>query len=169
MTPRQLEVLDFVREVIAVAQIVPSMRDIASRFGMGLSQAHATLTALVDAGLLERGPEKTRFLRVPGLPDLRAVPTDGLAAELARRGTTLASLDPRAPAALGRQRTCAADTCGVAVQSGHLMCRSHWHALSLELRERILKSNARRDRPVFERAVTEARDLIDSGAWRRRA
>jgi hypothetical protein len=56
------------------------------------------------------------------------------------------------------------------------MCRSHWFALPLELRNRVLQTNARArlsptadNRDAYQRAVTDARDLIDSGSWRARA
>lgn len=49
------------------------------------------------------------------------------------------------------------------------MCLAHWRALSDELRTRVLRTNRERDQRGFERAVTEARDLIDNGNRRQRA
>lgn len=169
MTPLQLDVLDFTREMVAVAGVCPSIRELATRFNVGIASAQGAIDALVEQGTLERVPGKHRSLRVPGSPDLRAVPTPVIAAELARRGVTLASLDPKAVMAVGQQVSCAADTCGRAVERGHLMCRTHWFGLPADLRERILRTNSARDRAGFERAVTQARDLIDSGQWRKRA
>ncbi|WP_425230243.1 LexA family protein [Sphingomonas sp.] len=166
MTPGQTRVLDYVRELIAVAELTPTYREIAARFGFSIPHAYSVVAALVASGHLELGPDKVRRIRLPGQPDLRGVPTDNLAAELARRGKTLASLEPSAPRAYGRAVTCAADTCGNTVQRGHLMCRPHWFALPPELRTRILQANSRRDRVAFERAVTQAKDLIDGGGWR---
>lgn len=169
MTPAQLQVLDHVREVIAVGGFSPSIREIGDRFGLTVSNAHRIVEALVQGGHLKRSPDKVRNLRVADLADLRGVPTGVIAAELARRGVTLASLNPHAPRAVGHQPMCAANGCSTAVERGHLMCRRHWFMLSSALRGRILQSNARRDQPAFERAVTDARDLIESENRRNRA
>lgn len=166
MTPLHARVLDNVREAIAVGGLTPTIADVAKLTDTPYGTALYAVRALVEAGLLAK--EKSgRGLRLADAPDLRGVSTDELAGELARRGVTLASLDRTAPRALGRVVTCAADSCAVAVERGHLMCRQHWFALPPTLRERITRSNARRDRDAFARAVTEARDLIDSGKWRK--
>jgi hypothetical protein len=169
MTQRELALLDWLREFMAVSGQSPSIRLIAEQQGIGVSSAHRLIDGLVRQGALTREPGRHHSLRLAELPDLRAVPNDMLVAELARRGVARTALDPAAPRAVGQQVTCAADSCGAPVQRGHLMCRQHWFGLSLALRERILSSNARRDMAAFERAVTEARDLIDSGEWRKRA
>ncbi len=169
MTRAELQLLDWLREFMAVSGQSPSIRLIAERRGVAVSSAHRLIDGLVRQGALTREPGRANGLRLVDTPDLRPVPSDVLAAELARRGVTLASLNPAAPRAVGHQRTCAADCCAVAVQPGHLMCRQHWLALPAVLQQRILRSNARGDRTAFERAVTEARDLIDSGEWRKRA
>lgn len=165
MTPLHTRVLDNVREAIAVGGLSPSVADVARLTNTPYGTANYAVKALIEAGLLAK--EKSgRGLRLADAPDLRGVATDELAAELARRGVTLASLDRNAPRAIGRVVTCAADSCSAPVERGHLMCRQHWFALPRNLRERITHSNARRDTRAFERAVTEARDLIDSGKWR---
>jgi SOS-response transcriptional repressor LexA len=85
MSPLRLEVLDFVREELAATGCAPSYRAIQRRFGMGSpSNAHAAVSRLVEAGLLVRSPGRDRGLRLPGA-DLRAVPSESLRAELARR------------------------------------------------------------------------------------
>lgn len=169
MTPVQLEVLDHVREMIAVSGWSPTIREIGSRFNVTVSNAHRVVEALVQAGHLTRSADKVRNLRVADLADLRAVPTAVIAAELARRGVTLAALNPNAPRAVGQRPTCAANGCPTGVERGHLMCRRHWLMLPPALRTRILQSNARRDQSAFERAVTDARDLIDNEGRRNRA
>ncbi len=166
MTPLQQTALDRIRDLIA-AETQPSIREIATILDVAVSYAHRLVEALIAQGYLEKDPGVVRGLRLAGTPDLRGVPTAVLTGELARRGVTLASLSPREPAAMRGQRTCAADSCGSAVVPGHLMCRPHWNALPSTLRERILRSNGARNQQAFERAVTEARDLIDSGNHRR--
>lgn len=169
MTPAQIQVLDHVREMIAVAGFSPSIREIGERFELTVSNAHRIVEALVQGGHLTRSADKVRNLRVADIADLRGVPTDVIAAELARRGVTLAALNPHAPRAVGHQPTCASNGCPAAVERGHLMCRRHWFMLPQELRNRILLSNSRRDQHAFERAVTDARDLIDNENRRKRA
>lgn len=165
MTPLHNRVLDNVREAIAVGGLSPTVADVARLTETPYGTANYAVKSLIAAGLLAK-EAKGRGLRLAESPELRGVATADLAAELARRGVTLASLDRAAPRAFGRTVTCAADSCGVAVERGHLMCRRHWFALPPTLRERITRSNARSDRDAFQRAVTEARDLIDSGKWR---
>ncbi|WP_242095467.1 helix-turn-helix domain-containing protein [Sphingomonas sp. CROZ-RG-20F-R02-07] len=169
MTPLEIKVLDYAREFMAQAELSPPVRELADAVGASVSSTHRAINGLVRRGLLSREPRVAQGLRLANLPELRGVPTDVLAGELARRGKTLASLNMREPMAVSGQRTCAADTCGHAVQRGHLMCRTHWIGLPMSLRDRIMRSNGARDVRAFERAVTEARDLIDSGEWRRRA
>jgi SOS-response transcriptional repressor LexA len=85
MSRLRLAVLDFVREEIAATGCAPSYREIQRRFGRrSPSSAHAAVSSLVEDGLLIRVPGRDRGLRLPGA-DLRAVPTESLRAELARR------------------------------------------------------------------------------------
>ena len=169
MTARELELLDWIRECIAVSGQSPTFRLIAERFNISVSFAHRLVESLIRQGALIREARRGHGLRVADAPDLRPVPTDVLAAELARRGVTLASLNPAAPRVVGQQVSCAADSCAVAVPRGHLMCRQHWFALPFELRDRIVRSNATGANAAYATAVREARDLIDSGEWRKRA
>ena len=166
MTPLHHRILDNVREAIAVGGLSPTVADVAKLTGTPPSTASYAVKALIDAGLLAK--EKSGHgLRLADAPDLRGVATAELAAELGRRGVTLASLDRHAPRAFGRAVSCAADSCSREVERGHLMCRQHWFALPPSLRSRITQSNGRGDRAAFTRAVTEARDLIDSGHGRK--
>ncbi|QPT08614.1 LexA family protein [Sphingomonas paucimobilis] len=160
MTPGQLHVLDCVREMLT-CDVSPSVRDIAKACNISVSQAHVRIAALVDCGALERGAGKQRNLRLVGVPDLRAIPTDAIRAELARRGVTLDALSTRTRRAVGHEVTCAADTCGHVVQRGHLFCREHWFKLDAGLRHRILRAFAAKDVSTYQDLVAQARDEID--------
>lgn len=163
LTAHHLAVLDWVREFIAPLGLSPSLRVIAQQFGVSRTAAHRTVQVLIAAGKLRRVNGE---LRLVDRPDLRAVPTDELAAELDRRGVSLAALNPRGPAAYARGSvSCAADSCAVAVKRGHLFCREHWFQLPGGLRDRILRSFGARDVPAYQDAVAEARDLIDGFSW----
>lgn len=163
MTPGQLQVLDCVREMLTY-EVSPSVREIADACEISVTQAHMRIAALVDCGALERGAGKVRNLKLVGVPDLRAVPTDAIRAELARRGVTLDALSTRTRPAIGREMTCAADTCGHVVQRGHLFCREHWFKLEPGLRHRILRAFADKDVSTYQRLVAQARDEIDGCA-----
>jgi hypothetical protein len=165
VNPRQLATLEFVREQIAVCGISPTLRAIAERVGGSVTGAQWNVDALIAAGHLTR--DERRQLALPGRADLRGVPTDHLAAELARRGVTLASLDARPRGAGGPKHFCAIESCGAGVKVGHLMCLPHWLRVPHWLRQRILRSNATRDQRGFEQAVTEARATIAAGERRR--
>ena len=169
MTRAELQLLDWLREFLAVSGHSPAIRQIAGHLGVNVSSAHRLVDGLVRQGALLREPGRAHGLRLADAPDLRPIPSDVLAAELARRGVTLASLNPHAPRVVGQQVSCAADSCAVAVRRGHLMCRQHWFALPFDLRDRILRSNSVGPHAAYEAAVREARDLIDSGEWRKRA
>jgi len=160
MTPGQLQVLDCVRDMLTY-DVSPSVRDIANACDISVSQAHGRIAALVDCGALERGAGKQRNLKLVGVPDLRAIPTDAIRAELARRGVILDALSTRTRRAVGHEVTCAADTCGAVVQRGHLFCRDHWFKLDEGLRHRILRAFADKDVSTYQRLVAQARDEID--------
>lgn len=159
MTPRQLEVLDFLREFIAASGLSPSVRDVARRFGMGVSSAWTVIDALVDAGALVRGPDKVRNLRLADQADARAISTDAMVAELKRRG--VAVIERRNPA-LGRHaKTCAADTCGEAVTVGMLMCRRHWFMLPRDLQDGLRRTSGAGETARFQALLATARDIAD--------
>lgn len=169
MTPNQLQVLDFVRDRVTASGYAPTIREICAEFSVGVSTTHRVIDFLVQTGHLARNPNEHRGLRVVETPNLQTVATTALRAELARRGVTLEALMPREAKAFGREVSCAADTCGNVVTPGMLMCRTHWFALPRELQDRIKHTFSRRDVAGYQAAVTEARDLIDSGSWRRSA
>lgn len=161
MTPRQIEVLDLVRE-LGDHGLTPTVRQIGERVGISSpSGVQRVLDALVREGRLERTPGTPRSLRVAGRPDLRLASTNALRAELARRGETLEALSTAEPRAYGGRASCAADTCGAAVQRGHLFCRTHWFRLPARLREDILAAFARRDTARYQELVAQARDIAD--------
>lgn len=166
MTPRQIKILDAVREMLAVGGYSPTYRELAAVMDCAVSKAFEAADALVRSGHLAREPG-SRGLRLAGRVDLRAVPSDELRGEIARRGETLGALSVRDKTFYGRGRPCAADSCGAEVNLGQLFCRIHWFALSRELQDGIKHAFARRDVDRYQALVSEARDLIDSGAWRR--
>lgn len=167
MTPLQLAILDDVREMYAQGGLSPTVRSVAKQHKLSVSGAHRVLSWLVDRGYLERVAGAQQGLRPVGAPDLRGVPTDTLHAELARRGVTLAALNPRTPKAYGQRAAhCAAENCGAGVQRGHLMCREHWFRVPGDLRDAIMRSFGARDARGYQDAVAEARDVLSGfGRW----
>ena len=169
MTPLEQRALDYVREHIARAGFAPSVRETGERIGLRSSNgAHRVLSSLVAQGLLRKTGSGARNLALADQPDLQAVPTDLLRAELARRGMTLEALQRparRARPAMGRDTArCAADTCCSPVQRGHLFCRPHWFSLPDDLRGRILAAFGAGDADAYQDAVAEARDRVDGCA-----
>lgn len=161
MTPLQLQVLDYVRE-LSDGGISPSVRQIAARIGAkSPSTAQRVIEGLVRDGHLARRPGSTRSLRLADQPDLRRATSDALRAELARRGETTEALRVPEARAYGRRISCAADTCGIAVQRGHLFCRTHWFALPDDLRAGILGAFRARDTARYQQLVGQARDIAD--------
>lgn len=157
MTPRQLKVLDLIREHITVRGYSPTFDEIAREVGSFKAQIHDDVEALVDNGLLNRQPRRRRGLTLPGTSDLRPVPTEALQAELARRGVTLGALD-RAPRPMGRGIAfCAADGCDEVVQRGHLMCYPHWSLLSRDTQDGLKRAHARRDIGAFSALMLQAK------------
>jgi hypothetical protein len=168
MTPVQQRVLDAVRNLVVESACRPSLRELADYLDMGLSQTHSIVDALVRSGHLTRDPGRPRSLGVPDAPDLRSVSTSAIRAELARRGLTFEALAPKATIARGTARSCAADTCGHAVDPGQLFCRDHWFKLPRDIQDGIRQAYARRDTGRYQDLVAEARDLCDGGQrWSR--
>jgi len=92
MTGGQLRVLSFIQQRHAAGLPSPSLQEIADAVGYsGRSPAHAVVWQLVEAGWLRRNAHRARGLEVIRAPEqlqtewLRAVSTDALRAELARR------------------------------------------------------------------------------------
>lgn len=86
MTPRQRDALVFIRDYIdAHAGVGPTFLEIQEALGLASKSSVARLVeGLEEGGHIVRGKDKTRGLRLP-MPNLTAVPTAVLAAELARR------------------------------------------------------------------------------------
>ncbi|WP_337846215.1 hypothetical protein [Sphingomonas sp.] len=174
MTPRELELLDLVRDRIA-AGVAPTYAEISSAMGISVSAVSSLIGSLIADGKLAKVPGKARSLNLRGVADLRSVPTASLQAELARRGVALDALDGGERVQFGRRRsrgagsgTCAAPGCQLQVQRGHLMCLSHWRALPFALRKRILSthmaaraSRCPEDAARYGEAVAEAREMLD--------
>jgi hypothetical protein len=167
MTPLQLKILDQVREWIAVGGIEPTYQEIADGVGCARSQAFRSVAALVEAGHLTKRPG-SRGVRLADRADLRAVPSDELRGELARRGETLEALSRhRDESATGRGRPCALESCAVLVGRGQLFCRQHWFALPAELQGAVKRTWAARDERAFGQALLHARDWLERNGRRR--
>jgi len=162
MTPQQQRTLDLVR-LYSENGLALSYREIAQQMSLSSTSAVARLVdRLVASGHLTRSPGRARSLALAGCPDLSIATTSALRAELARRGE--AERAPRAPErrATRGQPTCAADTCGTAVQRGHLFCYRHWSALPRELQSRIFAAHRAGDTKRYQQLVGEARDIADA-------
>ncbi|MDE0880529.1 MAG: hypothetical protein OSB00_17995, partial [Sphingomonas bacterium] len=114
--------------------------------------------------------QRQRGLALTGEPDLRRASLDAIKAELARRGETLDALCREEPRAYGRMPSCRVDSCGVAVERGKVMCRTHWFAVPHDLRGDLLASysRARRTRSSddarrYQDLLTEAADAAERG------
>jgi DNA-binding MarR family transcriptional regulator len=161
MTPTQAKVLDIVRERLD-AGLSPSFGEVADACGVTRPTATEAVSRLVEAGYLRRVARRHRSIALADRPDLRAVSSEQLAAELARRGKTFGAIGGYNRPTMARGAvTCAADCCQVPVRRGHLFCRDHWFALPEQLRQRILASFGAKDVEGYEMAVTEARDRLD--------
>lgn len=66
--PTHRNVCEFIVLYTRLAGYPPSVRDIAAATGMSLAVAHARVSALVRAGVLERATSRARALRVVGSP-----------------------------------------------------------------------------------------------------
>ncbi|MFC0678950.1 transcriptional repressor LexA [Lysobacter korlensis] len=64
LTPRQSEILAFLRRQIDEAGIAPSLQEIADAMGIALNAAAKHLKALEAAGVIERRPGQARGLRI---------------------------------------------------------------------------------------------------------
>jgi hypothetical protein len=83
VTPDQIQLLDFIRSEIELRGTAPSYTRLADVFGCrGRGGMHDRVSRLVEAGQLVR--ERGR-IRLPGVPNLAAVPIGALRAEIARR------------------------------------------------------------------------------------
>ncbi len=70
LRPRQLQVLDFIRQAVATRGYPPSVREIGQHLGLrSPATVHSHLTALVKAGFIRRDSAKPRAIQV--IADLR--------------------------------------------------------------------------------------------------
>lgn len=166
MSPRQAEVLAFVRDQIGRFGEAPTLREIGEAIGVSIPGAHGLVDALVADGRLLKTAARHRGLELPDVVDLRGVTSEAMADELARRGFTLAALDDGRRVGLGpAARTCTASSCHREVTRGQLFCRAHWFDLPAHLREAIHRAHSRRDRRAYQQLVGEARDLVDASKY----
>ncbi len=85
-TPRQAEVLQYLRSFIAEHGYAPSMTEIGDHFGIRSKNAvNDHLVALEKKGLIEREPFKSRAIRIVG-EGLERYTTEQLQQEIERRG-----------------------------------------------------------------------------------
>ncbi|HEX7820662.1 MAG TPA: hypothetical protein VF463_08580 [Sphingobium sp.] len=85
MTPEMQKVLDTFLSYYEQHRVAPTFRELAALVGnKGVSGVHSQVKALIKRGHLVRLPGADRSL-APNGPDLRAVPTGELRAELSRR------------------------------------------------------------------------------------
>ena len=166
MTPREQEALVFIRDRIDGHGIAPTYSEIAEHLSTGKGYAHRLVEGLIAAGLVKRTPNRARGLALDR-PNLSAVSTELLRAELARRGVTLDALESGQRRALAKCAvSCAADCCQYEVKVGQLFCRPHWFALPFWMREKITRTFGARDAEGYQQAVAEARDAIDRRLYR---
>lgn len=132
MTPRQVEVLDFIRDRITGAGFAPTYQEIGARFDTTKANAHRYVEQLERAGKVRRLPNRDRGIELSGdTVDLLTVDTELLRAELARRGVTPgALLRPAHRPRGGGSTPCAALGCDVPVRRGHAFCWNHWTKIS---------------------------------------
>lgn len=85
LSPRQQQVLDFLRETVADRGYPPSVREIGEAVGLSSpSTVHSHLNALVEAGMIRKDPTKPRAIEILGeepassMPDhMREIPLVG--------------------------------------------------------------------------------------------
>lgn len=173
MTPRQLQVLDYVRDMITRGGLAPTYQEIADQLGIVKSKAHEHVQALVRAGKLSTPPNRMRGIELVDNVDLRAVDTERLRAELARRGETLDALERPQRRVFHRDGvSCAASCCDVEVPPGHPFCYDHWRRISPATQARLIETNrvARKtrnpdDARQYQEAFGQAKDEAEGAAW----
>lgn len=163
MTPRQAQVLGYIRDYRALRGISPTYREIAEALELGgKATAFRVVQELHDMGRVKFAEHHHRAIELIDDVDLIAVSTDQLRAELARRGVTMDAL--MTPRVIGHSATprCAHDACPEMVERGQLFCRTHWYALSPAQQRAITEAFGRRDLVAFEAAVRAARDALSA-------
>lgn len=92
MTPRQKELLTFIRDYVDSKGVAPSVQEMTDQLGLASkSNAHRILNWLLSHGYIVRraGTHRNIWPAAPvheGMFDLSAIPTSALRNELARRG-----------------------------------------------------------------------------------
>lgn len=92
MTPRQKELLTFIRDYVDQKGIAPSVQEMTDQLGLASkSNAHRILNWLLKYGYVVRRPGMHRAIWPAatvsnGHFDLSAIPTSALRSELAQRG-----------------------------------------------------------------------------------
>ncbi len=170
MTPRQVQLIDFLRDYIGSRGSSPSFQEMAAAIGVSSkARVFRLLNALEDQGLVRRVRGRVRSIElVTERHGLRTATVDEIRAELARRGLTLDALTTRSPQPLASgTASCAGDSCFEQVEPGKLFCRVHWFTLSRDLRDGILRAHARRDVEAYQQLVGQARDQIDAPGYHR--
>lgn len=158
MTPQQIEVLDYARELIS-AGAPPSIRDVTEQLSMSEAAARSAIDALIAAGALRRGPERAYNLRLADHVEVRAAPTATLVTELRRRG-----LD--APRSLttrprdDRFQPCAIHSCDKLVTTDKIMCGRHWFMLPLDLRQGLVRTSRAGETARFDGLLASARAIV---------
>jgi len=80
LTPRQREILDFIRASIASRGVAPTLREISDAFGFtAVSTAQRHVERLCAKGVLRRVPHRSRGLELTGdeIPGVRRLPLLG--------------------------------------------------------------------------------------------
>lgn len=86
MTPREKQLLDFIRERIETTGISPTYREMAAHFGLrSASRIHTSTESLIAQGHLVRRRAHANNSLELSIGPLVHVPTSALRAELARR------------------------------------------------------------------------------------
>lgn len=143
MTPRQVEVLDFIRDRITRAGFAPTYQEIGKRFDTTKANAHRYVNQLERAGKIRKFSNRERGIELAGDGvDLLTVDTDRLRAELERRGALAGAFHraPHHPRASGTT-PCAAVGCQTSVRRGHAFCWQHWTKISPATQQLLLQTH----------------------------
>lgn len=143
MTPRQVQVLDYIRERITRAGFAPTYQEIGSRFDTTKANAHRYVDQLERAGKVRRLGSRQRGIElVDDNVDLLTVDTELLRAELARRGAMPGAFHrPAHRPRFGGTVPCSAAGCDVPVRHGHAFCYGHWNKISPQTQRQMLETH----------------------------
>lgn len=89
LTPRQIELLGYLRSYITEHGYAPTYREMNGNFGFGLQRIHELILGLEERGSIRRLPNRRRAIEVveaaPNPAGLAAYSTAELRAEIERR------------------------------------------------------------------------------------